>query len=184
MLSKTAETKPRPKAVCHDAEGSSLTGISDAHQTSESRNTHPLSAPGISPQAGFRRSEPTRIAAHTPYQGPPAKKPAHGPLNIAFAKIAAARIRATIPSWAQSIGLRSRDGLVTIGWIRFCAAEARRPQTRRATTHAMKPRATAATLTPESHIMVVVVSPTTLHAPPALLAATMAATKPMDTFPW
>src|SRR5688572_32013570 len=45
MLSNTAETKPSPNAVCHDAAGSRSTGISDAHSTSASRNTVPLNAP-------------------------------------------------------------------------------------------------------------------------------------------
>ena len=46
MLSNTADTKPRPNAVCHDASGSFSTGIIDAASTSDSRKTLPLNAPG------------------------------------------------------------------------------------------------------------------------------------------
>src|SRR5262245_43734322 len=99
MLSKTAETNPSPNAVCQDASGRDFTGIRDAHHTRERRKTAPLAAPGSSPHAGLRKREPTRIATHTPYQGPPAKKPSHGPpANMKFAKIAPPRIRATTSS--------------------------------------------------------------------------------------
>src|SRR5262249_6518608 len=37
MLSKTADTKPRPSAVCHEALGNLSTGINVAHKTSDSK---------------------------------------------------------------------------------------------------------------------------------------------------
>ena len=54
MLSNTAETKPRPNVVCHDAGGSCSTGIIDAASTSDSRNTAPRAASGSSSQSGRR----------------------------------------------------------------------------------------------------------------------------------
>src|SRR5215470_17478164 len=42
MLSNTAETKPSPRAVCHDAAGSFSTGIIEAQVTSASRKMVPL----------------------------------------------------------------------------------------------------------------------------------------------
>ena len=53
------------------------------------------------------------------------------------------------------------------------------PKIAKAITAGRIASATASGLTPSIHIMVVVVSPTTLPAPPALAAATIAARKPM-----
>src|SRR5690348_14996751 len=65
MLSKTAETKPRPSAVCQDAAGSLSTGIKDAQRIRESRKMLPTKAPGSSAQSGFRSGALTRSASHT-----------------------------------------------------------------------------------------------------------------------
>ncbi len=65
MLSNTADTKPRPKAVCEEAAGSFSTGIIEAQVTSASRNTVPLTAPGSSSHSGLRSGAVTRIAATT-----------------------------------------------------------------------------------------------------------------------
>jgi hypothetical protein len=65
MLSKTAETKPRPSAVCHDAAGSFSTGIIEAQVTNESRKTVPLKVSGSTPQSGCRKGTANRMAAHT-----------------------------------------------------------------------------------------------------------------------
>src|SRR5258706_85404 len=65
MLSKTAETKPRPKAVEGPAGGSALTGIIEAQSTRDRRKLAPFTAPGISPHARLRMKAATRIAAQT-----------------------------------------------------------------------------------------------------------------------
>ena len=57
------------------------------------------------------------------------------------------------------------------------------PKNRMATIAPTYASTTCMGLTPAIHIMVVVVSPTTLPAPPALLAPTMAARKPTCTLP-
>src|SRR2546430_1809260 len=65
MLSNTAETKPRPSAVCHEAAGSFSTGMSEAQRMSDSRKMLPLNAPGSSDHCGARHGALTRIASHT-----------------------------------------------------------------------------------------------------------------------
>jgi hypothetical protein len=65
MLSKTAEKKPSPNAVCHDAVGNCSTGMSDADITNASKKIDPLKARGRSFQFGRRAKAPTIIAAQT-----------------------------------------------------------------------------------------------------------------------
>src|SRR4051812_5078265 len=65
MLSNTADTNPRPRAVGHDAPGSSLTGIIDAQLTRANRNTEPLNASGNSPQPGRRTGAVASSATHS-----------------------------------------------------------------------------------------------------------------------
>src|SRR5262245_49066429 len=65
ILSNTAETKPRPSVVCHDAAGSFSTGMSEAQVTSASRNTDPLNASGSRPQSGRRAAAVARMATQT-----------------------------------------------------------------------------------------------------------------------
>ena len=62
-----------------------------------------------------------------------------------------------------------------IGEWRCCVSAAGMPKTNRATPEPMKASSTWSGLTPAIHIMVVVVSPTTLPAPPPFEAATIAA---------
>ena len=65
MLSNTDEMKPRPSVVSAVAAGRRSTGIIDAHSTSDSRNTLPLTASGTSDQSGWRQAAVTRIASAT-----------------------------------------------------------------------------------------------------------------------
>ena len=62
-----------------------------------------------------------------------------------------------------------------IGAKRCCARAACTAKTRKATTAASRRAARPTGATPLIHIIVVVVSPITLPAPPALAAATIAA---------
>jgi hypothetical protein len=57
------------------------------------------------------------------------------------------------------------------------------PKMKIATAAATNASSTLSGLTPSIHIIVVVVSPTTLPDPPAFEAATIAARYPMCTFP-
>src|SRR5690606_14792320 len=89
MLSNTAETQPRPKAVCHDAAGSVSTGISDAQVTSVSRNSVPFTDAGTTFQSVDTKSAETTIAIQTP---------AAGKSSSTFVAIAPTRISATTTS--------------------------------------------------------------------------------------
>ena len=102
MLSKTAETKPSPKAVCHEAAGSFSTGIIEAHRIKESRKMLPLNAPGSSFQSGCRHSAVTRMAAQTaaPMNGKLSECSANLTLINTFIAIAAARMITTIVTLA------------------------------------------------------------------------------------
>ncbi len=104
MLSNTAETKPRPSAVCQDAAGSFSTGISEAHTISERRNTLPLNAPGSSDHAGLRHSAAMEIAAHTPapMNGKRSEYALNFTLTTTLTTIAASRMDATIATRGQS----------------------------------------------------------------------------------
>src|SRR5712691_2995145 len=104
MLSNTADTKPRPSAVCHDAAGSFSTGISEAHTMSERRNTLPLNAPGSSDHAGLRHSAAMKIATHTaaPMNGNLSEKSLNFTLTMTLTAIAAIRMNATIATRGQS----------------------------------------------------------------------------------
>src|SRR2546426_4943112 len=104
MLSNTAETKPRPSAVCHDAAGNFSTGISEAHTMSESRNTLPLNAPGSSDHAGRRHSAAMKITTHTaaPMNGKLSEKSLNFTLMTTLTAIAASRMDATIATRGQS----------------------------------------------------------------------------------
>src|SRR3989442_2145284 len=104
MLSNTAETKPRPSAVCHDAAGSFSTGIGEAQVISKRRNALPLNAPGSSDHAGLRHSAAMRIAAHTaaPMNGKRSEYALNFTLTITLTMIAASRMDATIATRGQS----------------------------------------------------------------------------------
>jgi hypothetical protein len=64
---------------------------------------------------------------------------------------------------------------LVIGDARCCWRLAGIPKIASAITDGRNASATCSGLTPSIHIIVVVVSPTTLHAPPAFDAATIAA---------
>ena len=64
-MSNTAETKPSPSAVCHEAAGSFSTGIIEAAVTSASRKIVPLKVSGITFQSGARRPAVRRMTAQT-----------------------------------------------------------------------------------------------------------------------
>src|SRR5262245_66595339 len=65
MLSNTADTKPRPSAVGHDAAGSSSTGIIEADVTRASRKIVPLKVSGSTFQSGRRNEAVANRTAHT-----------------------------------------------------------------------------------------------------------------------
>src|SRR5437868_11597020 len=104
MLSNTAETKPRPSAVCHDGAGSFSTGMSEAHRISDKRNTLPLNAPGSSDHWGLRHNAVTSSATHTPapMNGNVSENCAYFTLTITLTTIAVMRISATIATRGQS----------------------------------------------------------------------------------
>ena len=66
MLSNTAETKPRPKAVCQDADGQFLHRHhrSAGHQR-EQENACPWSPPAAAPSPAAAPARVSRIATHT-----------------------------------------------------------------------------------------------------------------------
>src|SRR5262245_48348580 len=105
MLSNTAETNPRPNAVCQEAAGSLCTGIMDAQVTSASRKMLPLNASGTNDHSGLRQPAVARITSQT-------VAPRTGKLSASWgacvfiktlAAIAITRIKATIQSRAQSM---------------------------------------------------------------------------------
>src|SRR6266516_4734584 len=56
MLSKTADTNPRPRAVFQDAPGNFSTGIIEAVNTRDSRKMELRNAGGITFQSGARKT--------------------------------------------------------------------------------------------------------------------------------
>src|SRR5207302_8902936 len=65
MLSNTAETKPKPSAVGHEAAGSFSTGINEGAVTNASRKIVPLKVSGITFQSGARGPAVSRMTART-----------------------------------------------------------------------------------------------------------------------
>jgi hypothetical protein len=61
MLSNTADTNPRPKAVGHDAEGNVSTGIIEADVTSASRKIVPLNVSRSTAQSSRRNGAVSKI---------------------------------------------------------------------------------------------------------------------------
>ena len=176
MLSNTAETKPSPNAVCHDAGGSSSTGIIDAASTSDSRKIVPFIEAGTSLQSGRRTWPPMNIAVQTatPMNGKRSAISLKKRLTVTFTAMAPARMNATTASDHPS--MRTPDSAsFRIGCNACCWRAAMTPKMSSATTEAMYASTTTRGEIPEIHIIVVVVSPTTLPDPPALDAATMPA---------
>src|SRR5690349_7609359 len=130
MLSNTAETNPSPNAVCHDGGGSCSTGISEADNTSASRTTVFLNAPGSSVQAGRRTGLATTIArnAARPTTGTRSGTAGKYTFAVTLAVIAAANVNSTMPSRGQSSG-RACTASFTIGACAFCWNAAMRPHT-------------------------------------------------------
>ena len=148
----------------------------EAHRISDSRKIEPLNASGSSFQSGLRHGTHARIATHTaaPMKG---KLPAVSGMWMlirTFVTIAAARMTRTIATRAQSMRPSTFASLM-IGECRCCCSAAGMPKITIAAAAAMYASSTTSGLTPSIHIMVVVVSPTTLPEPPAFDAATIAA---------
>ena len=105
MLSNTADRKPRPSAVGHEAAGKRSTGIIEAHRTRESRKTEPFSAPRSTGQLGVRNRAVNRIANQTaaPRKGKRSLMSLKWVLIVTLTTIAATRMKATIATRAPSI---------------------------------------------------------------------------------
>jgi hypothetical protein len=65
MLSNTADTKPRPSAVCHEATGSFSTGIIEAHTHQREQEDAALERTGQQAPGRVRTGAVTRMATHT-----------------------------------------------------------------------------------------------------------------------
>jgi hypothetical protein len=65
MLSNTEDTTPRPNVDTAVAGGNSSTGIIDAINTSDSKNTLPVTAAGTTFQSGRRHGVTSRITPMT-----------------------------------------------------------------------------------------------------------------------
>ena len=63
MLSNTAETKPRPSAVCHEAAGSFSTGIIDGSEAA-----HELHLLDVPDEIGKRRLRERNAGGEHPFQ--------------------------------------------------------------------------------------------------------------------
>src|SRR5215831_2870849 len=98
MLSNTAETKPRPNAVCQLADGSLSTGIIEAAVTSARRKIVPLNVLGNTSQSGRRNGTAARITAQTarPITGTTSSNAGNLTLATILATIAAIRIVPTM----------------------------------------------------------------------------------------
>src|SRR4030042_3458082 len=92
ILSNTAETNPRAKAVHADAGGNSSTGISEAQVTRAIRNTVPIHAFFSSCQGVFLKKPPIRIPIQTPIAGKS---------RVQFVKMVQTKIRKTIGNVPQ-----------------------------------------------------------------------------------
>lgn len=137
MLSKPAETKPRPSAVCQLAAGNSSTGISEAAVTSASRKIVPLKVAGISSQSGRRSGAVIRITAQTvrPSTGAWSSSAGNFMFAVTLAARAAIRIAATMPTRTHSI-CRPFGAFFTIGENFCCWIEAGTANSARAITAA------------------------------------------------
>src|SRR5688572_20198427 len=106
MLSNTDDKKPRPNAVCHEAAGNCSTGIIDALNTSESKNTEPLKAPGNRLHSGLRSRAVSSSATHTaaPRNGNRSDTALKRRFTVTLTTTAATRMNATTPTRTQSTG--------------------------------------------------------------------------------
>ena len=177
MLSNTADTKPSPIATCHDASGSLCTGIIDAASTSDSRNTAPRERAGqLAPSAGARSGTQTRIATQTaaPMNGngrrDPLKLDVDDDVDDDRGDQDQRDDEHARPVDATPAGASRDDRRVALLLQRRRDAEDH--QRERRGDVGLEHRSGD---TPSIHIIVVVVSPTTLPEPPAFDAATIAA---------
>ena len=170
------EMKPSPNAVCHDATGSFSTGIMLAQSTSESRKMDPLNDSGTSDQCGLRSHAVPSRATQT-------AKPRNGArfeISWKFVFITTFTVTAS-PSTQSTTKTRAQSTFVPLSgsaWMGAyfcCMIESGMAKIRKAVAEPIVASITSKGLTPAIHIMVVVVSPTTLPAPPALDAAMMPA---------
>ena len=176
MLSKIAETRPKPSVVVADALGRTSTGISEADRTSASKKRLPRAAPGTSFQLSGRKAVPASNVNHNAAasNGKSSARDPRMALAARFVHAAAARAVTTIPIRQPSTRMGSEALLFAVAQL-ACCRDATVPKTTRAVAEPMYAGSTASGLVPSIHIIVVVVSPSTLPAPPALAAATMAA---------
>ena len=126
MLSKTADRKPRPKAVCQDAAGSCSTGIIEAASTSDSRNTLPRTDSGTCCQSGRRIGAVSRIVAadrDADEREAVGERRRISGSPSGWSTTAAPRISATTPMRGQSSATRARHPSM-IGEWRCCCSEA------------------------------------------------------------
>ena len=177
MLSNTEDRKPRPSAVCHDATGSSSTGISEAHGDEREQEDRALE--------GLRHDLPVGPAQrrgredHDPHRKPDHRHDVeHGGEFQVGDDIRQdrddqdrgddAEMRPFDPQPARRVLQDRRMAMLLQRGRDAVDQEAGRGR------H-IGARGRDSGLMPSIHIMVVVVSPTTLPEPPAFEAATIAA---------
>jgi hypothetical protein len=138
MLSNTAETKPSPKAVCHDAAGRCSTGIIEAVSTRHSRKIVPRSVAGNTLQSGRRRGAAVNSAIHTaaPSNGRRSVQAGNRRLLTTLTVMASPRVQTTTPTRPQSTRTCSVSRR-TIGDQACCCRAAGMPNTTSATPAAM-----------------------------------------------
>src|SRR5262249_32962318 len=132
------DRKPSPKAVCHDAAGSSSTGIIDAHVTNANRKIVPLEVSGMIAQSGLRNGAVARMTIQTaiPSTGKTSSTAGNRRFAVTLAPIATTRIAATIHTRTHST--RSPEGASrTIGENRCCVTAAGIAKTAKAATAAI-----------------------------------------------
>src|SRR2546429_4895944 len=105
MLSNTAETKPKPSAVGHEAAGSFSTGINEAAVTNARRKIVPLKVSGITFQSGARSPAVSRMTAQTamPRTGTESSRTGNFKLAGIFGASSSTRVATSMDAHAQSL---------------------------------------------------------------------------------
>src|SRR5262245_686019 len=157
MLSNTAETKPKPKVVRHDAAGSSSTGIIDAAVTRASRKIVPLKASGSTFQSGRRNGAVANRTAQTdkPNMGTRPSNSGKWRLVTTFTNSATIKMATTINTRIQSIATPRRACLARGEW-RSCCKDAGTAKITNATIAATYASSTLSGLTHEAHLIAIV----------------------------